>query len=314
VLAQTVAPDEFVIVNDGSRPEERAFLHDLAQRHSITVIDQGNGGQGSARNTGARASTSPYICFLDQDDFYLRNHLKILTAHVPEDDPEFGWVYGDAWVGDGDGNIMRTGIVTDHSDHPKTDINNMVGRDMFVVPSLSLISREAFEAVNGFDDQFRGYEDDDLFLRIFRKGFSNTFIPKPVTVWCIRPDSTSGTIHMTRSRVRYFKKLAATFPDEPAAFRFYVRDLLIPRFHSLIISEVIAAMKPDNRLYDHRDEVLSIFQDYADTVLSVDSVPMSFKRRLRWHLWLLKTRVNPLIRLSHLAVAGLKHANIVARH
>jgi glycosyltransferase involved in cell wall biosynthesis len=314
VLTQTVQADEFVIVNDGSRPEERDFLHRFASDHPITVIDQDNAGQGAARNTGVRATRSEFICCLDQDDFYLRNHIKALTSVLPIDDPEFGWVYADAWAGDGEGNILQTSIVAKSSDHPKTDINNLIKRDMFVLPSMSLISRRAFEAVGGFDPQFRGYEDDDLFMRIFRKGFTNYFTPEAVTVWCLRPDSTSGTIHMSRSRIRYFKKLAATFPDDRAASRFYVRDFLIPRFHPTIIGEVIGSLNPDNRLYAHRTEVLSLFRDYVDTILPVKSVSPSFRRRLQMHLRVLSSNSMVLIRASHLAVAGLKHLNLVVRH
>ena len=37
-----------------------------------------------------------------------------------------------------------------------------------IVPSAALISRAAFESVGGFDERLVGYEDDDLFLRMFR--------------------------------------------------------------------------------------------------------------------------------------------------
>lgn len=52
VLAQSVPPAEFIVVNDGSSESERDFVHELAHRKSFKVIDQPNGGQGSARNTG----------------------------------------------------------------------------------------------------------------------------------------------------------------------------------------------------------------------------------------------------------------------
>ncbi|OWK21780.1 hypothetical protein AJ88_11715 [Mesorhizobium amorphae CCBAU 01583] len=70
-------------------------------------------------------------------------------------------------------------MIKAHSSHPKADIFNMLSGDMFVLPSASIISRSAFKAVQGFDQQFMGYEDDDLFLRMFRAGFTNTFIDPP---------------------------------------------------------------------------------------------------------------------------------------
>jgi glycosyltransferase involved in cell wall biosynthesis len=75
VFEQSVPATEVIVVNDGSRPEERASLDALAARYPFRIIDKENGGQGSARNAGVKASTSDFICFLDQDDFYLPNHI-----------------------------------------------------------------------------------------------------------------------------------------------------------------------------------------------------------------------------------------------
>ena len=56
------------------------------------------------------------------------------------------------------------------SAHPKRDVFTCLTMDMFILPSASLIARKAFEAVGGFDENLMGYEDDDLFLRLFGLG------------------------------------------------------------------------------------------------------------------------------------------------
>ncbi len=201
VFEQSVPAAEVIVVNDGSRPEERAALDGLATRYPFRILDKENGGQGSARNAGVAASTSDFICFLDQDDFYLPNHIETLASSIPQDDRLFGFVYADLYEADADGNVIRTGVVKEHATHPKRNINDLLRHDMFVLPSATLISRKAFEAVGGFDSQFMGFEDDDLFLRVFRKGYSNYFVDKAVTVWCIHTASTSFGIRMIRSRL-----------------------------------------------------------------------------------------------------------------
>lgn len=284
VLNQTVPANEFIVVNDGSSDAERDFLHALAEKYEFKVLDKENGGQGSARNAGVAASTSDFICFLDQDDFYLKTHIQILIKGIPEDDPHFGWVYGDLFEAEGNGDIIRTAMVKAHSIHPKTEIIHLLRHDMHVLPSASLISREAFESVGGFDHQFMGYEDDDLFLRIFRKGYTNIFIDKPVTVWCIHTGSTSYSIRMSRSRFRYFKKLVAAFPDDPAKNRFYLRDLLIPRFHGQFVHEAIDAIRK-RRTFDEagmagKSELIDIFHEYAGIISRSESVPFFLKHRV----------------------------------
>jgi len=100
-----------------------------------------------------------------------------------------------------------------------------------------MVSKKSFESIGGFDVQFTGYEDDDLFLRFFRAGYSNYFVDTSVYVWCINTESTSYSIRMSKSRFKYFEKLYKTFPDDHIRNRFYLKDLLIPRFGNLFLRE-----------------------------------------------------------------------------
>ncbi|OLL32996.1 glycosyl transferase family 2 [Burkholderia sp. SRS-W-2-2016] len=261
VAEQTIAPAEFIVVNDGSKAEERAALDPLAQKYGFRIIDKSNGGQGSARNVGVAASTSDYICFLDQDDFYLENHIEILVGNLPENDLRLGFVYADLHIADGDGGLVFTSSVKEHSpSNPKKSLIDLLKSDMFVLPSASIITRKAFEAVGGFDEQFMGYEDDDLFLRIFRSGFTNYYVDEPVTVWCIHSESTSYSIRMCRSRFRYFMKLSSQFPDNPDRGLFFFRDCIAPRFGRAFLSD---ALKATTKKTADKQEVVAILQEYA---------------------------------------------------
>lgn len=282
VFEQTVPPKELVVVDDGSNDEEAAKLDVISKRMGFRVLKKKNGGQGSARNAGVAATNSNFICFLDQDDFYLKNHIEILLDAKPDNDPHFGWVYGELFEAEGNGNIVRTSIVRHHSQHPKSYIVDLLGRDMFVLPSASLIARNAYVSVGGFDEQFMGYEDDDLFLRLFRAGFTNYFTEKAVTVWCIHTESTSYGIRMARSRLAYFKKLVKLFPDDVVKERYFIRDLVIPRFHDSIIGEAIASTsKVENRFTKNEKEYIKIAQEYLNVVLSIDSCSLEFKNMLK---------------------------------
>ena len=288
VLEQTVPPAEFIVVDDGSSTAEAERLDEIAAEMGFRVLHKQNGGQGSARNAGVAASSADYICFLDQDDFYLRNHIESLVDAMPESEPHFGWVYGELFEAEGNGEIVRTSIVARNSKNPKANIFELLSRDMFVLPSASLISRKAFEAVGGFDEQFMGYEDDDLFLRIFRAGFTNHFTAKPVTVWCIHTESTSYGIRMARSRLRYFEKLAAAFPDDDVKERYYMRDALIPRFNHQFISEAIAAVGASSgKFATYRDEYIAIAQKYTDIVCATPTVSRLFRARARLRMRLI---------------------------
>ena len=293
VFEQSVPANEVIVVNDGSRPEERVALDALAERYAFRILDKENGGQGSARNAGVAASTSDYLCFLDQDDFYLPNHIETLVNAIPPDDQLFGYVYADLFEADADGNVIRTDVVKDHAKHPKRSIFDLLRYDMFVLPSAALVSRKAFDAVGGFDSQFMGYEDDDLFLRIFRKGYSNHFVDKAVTVWCIHTASTSFGIRMVRSRFKYFKKLLQMFPDEHQRGRYYLREYLMPRFQLFFVNEAIEAIKKDDQ---YRGEMTAVLDDYAAIVFANPYVGRKKKLRLWITLFLLRRSTPGMVR------------------
>jgi GT2 family glycosyltransferase len=278
IYAQSVPAAEVVIVNDGSTPEESAFLRQIQSRYGFTLIDQENGGQGAARNAGVAATRAPYVCFLDQDDFYLEHHNRILIEAIPPDEPRWGFVYGNLWEASGQGDIVHHAMIQASDEHPKQDLFDILRKDLFVLPSAMLIRRAAFEAVGGFDTQFTGYEDDDLCLRLFRAGYTSHFVEKAVTVWCMHSGNTTFGMRMNRSCLRYFKKLAAAFPDEPRRNRYYLRDCLVPRFgHHFIGLAIRAAQVGDENL----PELRAILDEYAAIVLAHPTVRPRAKLKLR---------------------------------
>jgi GT2 family glycosyltransferase len=279
-----------------SSSEERAALDPLRDHYGFRILDKENGGQGSARNAGIASSKSEYISLLDQDDFYLLTHIEDLIETIPENDYRLGYVYADLCEADGDGNIVDSNILRGlPAPHPKQGhISGLLRGDMFVLPSASLIKRQAFEQVGGFDEQFTGYEDDDLFLRMFRAGFTNYFLDKPVTVWCIHTGSTSRSIRMSRSRFRYFQKMVEEFPDNDDRAMFYFRLCLMPRFEPCFIADIIKN-KTLNKA--ERQEVNNILRNYSQIVRGHNNVSLLSKNRVRAITFLLTTFPDPVARI-----------------
>lgn len=84
ILAQTVAPLEVLVIDDGC-PSPLQLPQDLADR--VTVIRTPNQGASAARNFGAAQAKSRWIAFCDQDDLWLPAKLEKqlrLVASVPE--------------------------------------------------------------------------------------------------------------------------------------------------------------------------------------------------------------------------------------
>ena len=118
---------------------------------------------------------------------------------------------------------------------------------MFVLPSASLVSRRAFLQVGGFDERLSGYEDDDLFLRLFLAGFDNVFLPDSLSKWRISGLTCSYSPRMAVSRLLYAQKLILRFPNDINMDRYLIRDLIAPRFFRLLATELRRATRSGTR-------------------------------------------------------------------
>ena len=273
---QTIPPNEVIVVNDGSSEDELGFLVGLQQRFNFQILNQENSGQSAARNLGVSKATSDYICLLDQDDYYLPKHNQILLETADFEDPKFGFSYGDLWRSNEAGQILSHSSINVKIKHPHTSLNTLVGKNMFIVPSATLISRTAFLAVGGFDPELRGFEDDDLFLRFFLAGYSNRFTPEAVTVWTINTSSTSFTESMARSRFIYFKKLLKTFPEGSVVGTYVFGQLMYKRFAYQFAGDVIESAFKGGENYEER---LSRLKEFRSIVRSSNEITARGKRK-----------------------------------
>ena len=79
VLEQTEQNFEVIVVNDGS-VAVAPLLAGLDPKNRIRCIDnKGHKGRSYTRNAGIRAAQGKYIAYLDDDDRYYPDHLKVLV-------------------------------------------------------------------------------------------------------------------------------------------------------------------------------------------------------------------------------------------
>jgi glycosyltransferase involved in cell wall biosynthesis len=92
VLAQTHPPTEVVVVCDGPG----SSIPDELREGPVRVVEQPHGGEAVARNTGVAATTSEWVCFLDDDDLWHPDRLR-LTAEFLAQRPEAKAVTASSW-------------------------------------------------------------------------------------------------------------------------------------------------------------------------------------------------------------------------
>jgi len=267
---QSHPPKEILVIDDGSASAESERLMALELKYPFKVYTQENFGQSAARNLGVSMASSDYICLLDQDDYFLPDHIKMLLEVADFSDNMFAFSYGDLKRVSESGEILLEGCVNVNTNHPHTDLQTMLRHNMYVLPSATLIKRSAFLAVGGFDETLQGYEDDDLFLRFFLAGHTNRFTPKPVSAWTVNLSSTSFSETMSRSGFLYFKKLLGIFPSDSVANMGVFGRFLFPRFANKIAGDVAASALSEKEYFSERVDRLKYIRDLTSSSREVD--------------------------------------------
>lgn len=218
-LAQTVTPDQIIVIDDGSSDDTRERL--AQYRDKIRYVYQDNRGVAAARNHGIECSQDEFVAFLDADDVWHPRKLELQLKALAQN-PRIALLgastYG--WPADGvpDVDDAATALVA------MVPWERLAVRNQFTTSSV-LARRDVLHRVGLFDTALHGPEDFDLWLRVAEVA-SVANLQLPLTGYRTVADSLgrqAGT--MERGLRRVLQKL-----DQKDAWR--GRRLLRRKAHS----------------------------------------------------------------------------------
>lgn len=216
VLAQTVAPREILVVDDGSKDATAAVAVGEADA-AVRVLEGPARGVAAARNVGLRAARTDWVALLDSDDLWRPSFLQDVADRLRQH-PEAVACFVAADAVNDDGQLIGR--------HPMPD--GAIARDSLimgrVVPTTSatVIRRQPALTVGGFFEGFErraGVEDLDLWFRLSTAGS------------CIGLSTRLGiyVVHEARDRVRMKAELMALERDRERVIDRLADTSLLPR-------------------------------------------------------------------------------------
>lgn len=189
VLAQTYDDYEIIVIDDGSIDNTKRILDQFAEK--ITYIYQSNQGVAVARNTGIKATRGKYIAFLDADDIWFKNKLK-LEVEILENNPDIDLVHANDVKISSDKKILR-GYTRNKKNLDGYLAKGLILRKFHIQISTVLIRRKCIEKYGLFDPNLSklGAEDREFFYRITKKCKAK-YINKDVSYYRVSSNSLSA--------------------------------------------------------------------------------------------------------------------------
>ena len=205
VLNQTYKDYEIVVVDDGSVDGTRVALKPYMQK--IRYHYKENGGIASAKNAGIKLSQTEYVAFLDHDDLWVSDKLKLQMECFSEN-PQVGLVYA-KYTSFKDGKELRT--------KPEKGYSGWIFKELlsksFIQTSTVVVKRECLDAVGPYDETFSLGDEYDMFLRIARK-FQCGFVDKGLTRYRVHDTNASNNDFLfDNENLGVYKKIYNNFTD-----------------------------------------------------------------------------------------------------
>ncbi|OIQ52767.1 chondroitin synthase [Moorella thermoacetica] len=221
---------ELIVVDDGSTDPATLKVLDELRTRGIYVFRQSNRGLPSARNTGIRLTSDPYIVCLDADDIISPSYCST-CLEVLETQPDVGFVYSTTRVF---GNQNR------HWSNLSYSALHLL-LDNYI-PYAAIFRRRVWEEVGGFDENMLfGYEDWDFWLSAIERGWRGFHVPEELFRYRKHGKSMLSSSNQRRKELKKYLRRKHHSLYSPAGILKLLKDesFQIPRVAGVIFKEKI---------------------------------------------------------------------------
>lgn len=172
---------EIIVVDDNSQDGTSEIVATKYPEVYLISLEQ-NLGHGAARNRAIKLAKGKYIAFLDSDDLWKPDYLKLQIASLKSQERSLAISGLEIWHIPSDRRYCLA---------QKPDLNKymspihqllIVSKGFVNTPSSVIFPQYVFDEVGMFEENFRFGVDIDLYLRCLGADFTMTFTESPVAI------------------------------------------------------------------------------------------------------------------------------------
>lgn len=220
VMEQSLTSWELIIVDDNDaehedRRDTEAIVATYASEPRIRYVrhDRNRGG-GAARNTGVKASTAPFVAFLDDDDEWHPDKLALQLQCFEGGPADVALAYCRVRVV-----RAETGRVTIRpTDGRSHTVRDLLRRNTIGTTSCIMCRTSAFLEVGSFDEALPARQDQDLYVRLAQR-FEFSFVDEVLVTLHVhgRPRISTDAHASLLAHDVFFAKHRSLIESDPEA-------------------------------------------------------------------------------------------------
>ena len=263
VVQQSYANLEIIIIDDGST-DETSLIYNKFQSNDerILVLKLQNSGVSKARNTGVKAATGDYICFVDSDDWAELNYCSELYSLLVGENADISIV--EASYEDENGNVLCNKPTSEEKifDGNRALVLLLEDREIQSHPWGKLFKADLLKNVH-FPENLKCFEDYSTLFKIFNKAVKVVKSNEKLYHYIQREDSLSHNLSPATAyqfflaimEVFEFWRNSAKVGDRNKIVKNIVRKLL------MVLKRITRNTKVDE-MKSEKDEIRRAFNSF----------------------------------------------------